>query len=368
MTTQDGLRHLKVPTLSFDINNPRLSEYQLSSNASEAEVVKLLWDVMDVRELVLSIEASGFFSHEPIIVSEEHDSKVVIEGNRRLAAVKLLSNPGLAEELNISVPAISKSAQIALNKLPCLIDSRENAWKYLGFKHVNGPAKWSSYAKSQYIADVHRKYNVALEDIARQIGDTHGTVQRLFRGLMVIEQAERIKAFDREDRYNRHFSFSHLYTGIGYDGIGSFIGLRSEAEENVDPVPEENSDRLRELCIWLYGSKRDEIRPVIKSQNPDLRLLDAVVADREAVAALRAGTELTVSFEISRPSSTVFEDSLHAAKRGLEKARSLVSTGYDGSGQLLAVADDVAELASDLYNEMNRKHSPSGRHRRAGGN
>ena len=40
------------------------------------------------------------------------------------------------------------------------------------------------------------------------------------------------------------------------------------------------------------------------------------------------------------------------------------STGYDGSDQLLRVADDVAELANDLYSEMYEKNSPR-RERRA---
>ncbi len=364
MTSEEALRRIRVSDLTFDLKNPRLSEYELSPNPTETELVSLLWDTMDVRELVLSIEASGFFSHEPIIVTYEGEKTIVIEGNRRLAAVKLLLNPDLATELKVDIPQISEKDRNELRELPFIADTRENAWRYLGFKHVNGPAKWSSYGKSQYIADVHRKYKVRLEDIARQIGDTHKTVQRLFRGLMVIEQAERIKAFSREDRYNRHFSFSHLYTGIGYEGISSFIGLSSENDESEEPVPEEKKAELKDLCLWLYGSRKEDKRPVIQSQNPDLRRLDAVVANRESVAALRAGTELVLAFERSRPSSTVFEDSLHAAKRELEKARGLVSTGYDGSDQLLTVADDVAQLASDLYDEMYRKNRP--RKRRSG--
>ena len=364
MTTQELLPRVKVSDLDFDLKNPRLSGYDIDASATDADIIGLLWDAMDVRELVLSIQASGFFPHEPIIVAREDGKNVVIEGNRRLAAVRLLLQPELSRELKINVPTIIEDAKDALRELPCVEDTRENAWRYLGFKHVNGPAKWTSYGKSQYIADVHRTFGVPLEGIARQIGDTHKTVQRLFRGLMVIEQAERIRAFDREDRYHRHFSFSHLYTGIGYDGISSFIGLSPETEESEDPVPIGKKAELRDLCIWLYGSKRDDRRPVIRSQNPDLRQLDAVVANREAVAALRAGTELSIAFEVSKPSSTVFEDSLHAAKRDLEKARSLVSTGYDGSDQLLRVADDVAELANDLYSEMYEKNSPR-RERRA---
>ena len=117
--------------------------------------------------------------------------------------------------------------------------------------------------------------------------------------------------------------------------------------------------------LWLYGSKRAKTRPVIQAQNPDLRRLDAVVANRAAVAALRSGSELSVAFEISRPSTNVFEESLYAAKRELEKARSLLTTGYDGSPQLLAVAGDVADIADDLYREMESKSRPRRRRRTA---
>ena len=99
-----------------------------------------------------------------------------------------------------------------------------------------------------------------LKDIGKQIGDTHKTVQRLYRGLMVIEQAEKQKLFNREDRWRVHFSFSHLYTGIDYPGIGGFIGLRPLVDESSEPVPADKMGELRELCLWMYGSKKEESR------------------------------------------------------------------------------------------------------------
>ena len=310
---------------------------------------------------------AAFSNTKPLIVMGENGKNVVIEGNRRLAAVRALLNPTLVQAPEGAIPVIDRKAREELKRLPTIAGTREEAWRYIGFKHVNGPAKWSSYAKSEYIAKVHREFGVPLDEIASQIGDTHKTVQRLFRGMMVIEQAERMKVFNREDRSRRHFSFSHLYTGLDYPGIGQFIGLRPEGDEDPEPVPAANSDQLRELCLWLYGSKKEDRPPVIQSQNPDLRRLDSVVSNREAVAALRAGTGLARAFEISRPSSSVFEESLHAAKRELEKAHSLLSTGYDGSEPLLTVAEDVAVLASDLYDQMYRKRNPR-RNRRVGRN
>ena len=315
----------------------------------------------------MSIAASGFFRHEPLIVSQEDDKNIVIEGNRRLAAVNILLNPPSDETYSSDIPDITSEAKKALEELPTVVGSREETWRYLGFKHVNGPAKWSSYAKSQYIADVHRKFKIGLEDIARQIGDTHRTVQRLYRGLMVIEQAEQMEVFSREDRWHNHFSFSHLYTGITFPGISGFIGLRPETDEQSEPVPEAKERELRELCLWLYGSKREETRPVIQTQNPDLRHLDAVVANREALAALRNGNGLDFAYEASRPSSNVFEETLLAAKRNLEKARALLSTGYDGSEELLRAAGTVANIADDLYEEMERKRNPGRKKRYAEG-
>ena len=354
----ESIEWMNVSELAFDIRNPRLPEFDLTGTTPEVDVIRILWEAMDVRELVMSIEASGFFPHEPLIVAHEGGKNVVIEGNRRLAAVKLLLHPDLAEEVSAEVPVLSEERKEALNRLPIIRETREGAWRYLGFKHVNGPAKWGSYAKSKYVAGIHKNYGVSLEEIGRQIGDTHKTVQRLYRGLMVIEQAERQKLFNREDRWRMHFSFSHLYTGIDYPGIGRFIGLRPATDESPEPVPPDKMEELRELCLWMYGSRKEEKPPLVERQNPDLRYLESVVANKEAIVALRAGETLRSAYEISRPSSGVFEENLTASRRNLEKARSKLSAGYDGSEKLLRIAGTVLTIAEDLYNEMERKHTP----------
>ena len=349
----EEIKLLPVSDLAFDLKNPRLAEFDVVEN--EAGIIKVLWDTMDVQELVLSIVASGYFQHEPVIVSKESGRNVVIEGNRRLAAVKLLLNPAIGKDLGAKIPDISNELRKSLRRIPVSFNSRKGAWRYLGFKHVNGPAKWGSYAKSKYIADIHRNYRVPLDDIARQIGDTHNTVRRLYRGLMVIEQAEKVGAYQRSDRWRGHFAFSHLYAGLQYSGVSAFLDLRSASDEVRDPVPADKKAELRELLVWMYGSKSEKKPPVIQSQNPHLRQLDAVLANTEALAAMRTGAELSIAFEASRPSANVFEEALVVAKQNLEKARAALSNGYDGSKALLGIAGDVADLAYDLHEEMLRK-------------
>ena len=345
--------------LYFDPQNPRIAEFSAGNDLSEREIVKILWDVMGVEEIVLSIKASGFFEHEPLIATREDGRLIVIEGNRRLAAIRCILEPTLADYIGINKNLLFVPDEIknSLATVPVIVvNERKDAWKFIGFKHINGPAKWGSYAKAQYIALIKNEYEISLEQIASQIGDTHKTVQKLYQGLQVIEQAERTKKFDRADINAPRLYFSHLYTGLSYEGIKEFIGIKDVSEEVSSPVPDNKLDNLGELLIWLFGSASKEIEPVIQSQNPDLRRLEAIVKNKEAIYALRDGVQLLVAYEISQPKDETFEQSLLEAKRALQKAQSYQTEGFDGrDATMLKLAASVAKIADELYDGMEKK-------------
>jgi len=345
--------------LSFDNQNPRIAEFSLGNDLSEQEIIKILWSVMGVEEIVLSIKASGFFEHEPLIAVVENGKNIVIEGNRRLAAVKCILEPELADYIGINKNTLYVPDEIktALATIPVIfVNERKDAWKFIGFKHINGPAKWGSYAKAQYISLIKNEYHITLEEIASQIGDTHKTVQKLYQGLQVIEQAEHIGKFDRTDINAPRLYFSHLYTGLSYEGIKEFIGIKDVSEEVENPVPEGKQDNLEELLLWMFGSKKREQEPVIQSQNPDLRRLEAVVKNKEATYALRDNVPLVLAYEISQPKDETFEQSLLEAKRALQKAQSYQTEGFDGKDEaMLRLAASVAGIADELYDIMEKK-------------
>lgn len=351
--------HIPADELSFDYRNPRIAEFNYNENTPEKEIIRTLWNVMGVEEIVLSIKASGFFQHEPLIALEEGGKKVIIEGNRRLAAVKCILHPEIADfvPINRNSLLVDKAISETLSVLPIIIvKNRKAAWKFIGFKHINGPAKWGSYAKAQYISEIKNEYEVPLEDIASQIGDTHRTVQKLYQGLQIIEQAERRGKFDRNDITANRLYFSHLYTGLTYEGFKDYLGLKDISEELKDPVPEGKLDHLEELLTWIFGSKKKEIEPVIQSQNPDLRYLEGVLRSQEALYALRDRVPLQQAYELSQPKSETFEQSLLEAKRSLQKAQSYLTEGFDGKNEsLLRQAGTVADIADELYQSMETK-------------
>lgn len=346
-------QQIQFKQINLDFQNPRLSEFGIDSKSTEDEILQILWDEMAVNEIVYSVVSNGFWDYEPLIVIENDAKYVCVEGNRRLAAIKLIH-----DSRGINIPKhltekISKNLLSETDKLPCIvIDKREDAWKFIGFKHVNGPAKWGSFAKAKYIGQVHNEYGISIKDIAYQIGDTHKMAQKLYQGLMVLEQANSLGVFDYDDIQANRIYFSHLYTGLQREGIIKYLKIKNAEEENKNPVPIDRKKELGQLLEWMFGSKKNEKPSVIKSQNPDLKYLDEVLQNKEATHALLAGEPLTYAHELSRASDALFEENILAAKRGLQKARAYLSIGYGGEEQLLKVAGSVAKLSDDLYNEM----------------
>jgi hypothetical protein len=354
-----GYEKAKITSLSLDARNPRLIQYGLTPKSTENEIIRTLRDHMDLGEVAMSIAASGYWDHEPLFVTTERGKHIVIEGNRRLAAVKLLRDANLREQMKVSdFPEISETRRTALNELPIVrVKKRTDAWRYLGFKHVNGPAKWPSYAKAQYIAFVRKTAHESLENIADQIGDKHNSVQRLYRALMVIEQAERKKVYSRKYVFRKRLAFSHLTTALDYEGFAAFLKLSDQGNESPNPVNRSRIKQLGEVCRWLWGDSRDETPPIIESQNPDLRRLAAVLLNEEATTALRTTSNLDEAFQVTKGDDVVFAEALQQAKVFLTRAAGRVSAGYRGEKHLLELADVLAGIASDLYDAMLKKES-----------
>jgi hypothetical protein len=129
-----------------------------------------------------------------------------VEGNHRLAAVKILRDAKLQQKLRATdVSPLSSEVREQLNLLPVRIyPDRKSLWTYVGFRHVNGPLTWDSWSKAEYIAQVHNKFGISLDEIAESIGDKHQTVKRLYQGLMVLNQATEQAGYNLDDRSKKH--------------------------------------------------------------------------------------------------------------------------------------------------------------------
>ncbi len=358
------LKKVPVSLLELDAENPRLASS--SKTKRQFDLLQTLWTEMDVAELVDSIAENGFFQEEPLFVipkSEGHEDGpfVVVEGNRRLAAVLILTNDDYRKKLGATDTRTANATERArLQELPVSIyKTREQLWAYLSFRHINSPRPWDAFSKAKYIARVHEEYGVPLDDIAIRTGDRHSTVERLFRGYKVIQQAESQGQFNVEDRWRNKFYFSHLYTALDYEEFQAFLGIKPDSSLRDNPVPKSKLDNLQLVMLWLYGKRSGNIEPVVQKQNPDLGMLRDVLSKKSALSALRSGYGLSRAHEISIGDDRRFIDALTSAKEELQRARAVVANGFDGDGELMLVIKDIFALATALRDDMERIGRPA---------
>jgi hypothetical protein len=221
----------KPDDLELDRHNPRFGGDDVpAGRKGEATIIKRLLDDADLSELIESIAANGYLDLEPLFVVVEKDKNIVVEGNRRLAAVKLLREPKLAQDVGVHLPVVASGLRKTLDQVHGIkLSSREEARQLIGFKHINGTHKWDSYAKARFATEWYRKERVngaTLADIARSLGDRHDTVQRLVQGVFVLDQASKYNLFEPDQRYpGRIFYFSHLYTALTRPEYRAFLEL-----------------------------------------------------------------------------------------------------------------------------------------------
>ena len=359
-----------VERLRLDRGSPRLVGE--AAEAPDEWIVARLYRSADLEELLQSMSANGYLDIEPLVVMGDVDADdgglIVLEGNRRLATLRLLREPALVrriastEHVRISVPAVDDSLRATFDHVSVYrVASRRRARAFIGFKHMNGPAKWDAYGKARFAADWYRAGRAdgtGLEQIAAAIGDRHDTVKRMVAAMYVLEQAEREGLFEIEGRHTVKFNFSHLYAALSRSQYMAYLGLGLDWARNdptPDPVPRERLDALRRVLVWIYGSKSDDVRPVVQMQNPDIERLGEVLADAEARHALEQTGSLAQAHASTETVDERFISSLLHSRETIGDAGGLLRA-YDGRDKsLLDVAEDVKETADSVYLSMVQK-------------
>ncbi|MGV2292093.1 ParB/Srx family N-terminal domain-containing protein [Trinickia sp. YCB016] len=350
----------------FDRDNPRLMTGDEHSTVDDVAIVSAYREIAALDELVASIYTNKYLDLEPLIViGPDNGPFTVLEGNRRLAAIKVLQDRQLAQKAKVSVPQkIPADVLKSLEAVTCYrVAKATDAEAFIGFKHINGPHRWDAYAKAQFVATWYRRERssgLTIDRIAFQTGDTNNTIRDYIGAIFVLEQAQKRKLFDISNRSNNgRFAFSHLYTALGRKEYLEFLGLESgwNAAPSDTPIKKDYLDNLEETLLYLYGSKTDDKKSLIESQNPDLRKLGMCLVNSRALTKLRNGATLTVSYaEIDGAGQ--FNEALVLAESKLDTAMRLIAK-YDHDPEILVVAEDILQKAQFIYKFMSESNAKS---------
>ena len=349
-----SVAHTSVELLDFDSLNPRLPKYL--NKDDENDVIDWMLKEANIVELMGSIGEQGYFDGEPLIVVPSKAKAKhfeVVEGNRRLTAVKLLLNPELAMTRKAAVLDAAKTAGHKPTELPVLkFNSRDEVLRYLAYRHITGIEPWNPLQKARYLKQLASsgdfkklKKDELRRRLAKEIGSNSNYVARLLAGLAVYEAIEDSNFFNITGLDEKTISYSVLTTALTYDNLSKHIGLKGPTDDEVTGLA---TKELKELTSWLFEENSEGQTRLGESRN--LQKLARVVVEPKAVEKFRAGRPLAEADLLTSGPVEAFRTSLSEAKARLETARDcvhLIEKFSTEDGDLLKEIQKLSRLLSN---------------------
>lgn len=176
------IKNLLVADLQIYIENPRFDPVEDQRQA----ITTMLEDQEDkIYRLADDIVNVGLNPSElPIVIQNEADEKkyIVLEGNRRITAIKLLNNPKLADDSFKTIRGkkfkklTERFSQQPINRVSCVIFYHSaDAFRWIRLRHTGenegiGTSKWDAHQVARFDARVSGKASSSLQviDFLRQ--------------------------------------------------------------------------------------------------------------------------------------------------------------------------------------------------------
>ena len=183
--------------LFLDPHNPRLGAEKIAKTLDPDTLLDEMRD-WELEELAVSFLESGFWPQEALLVVKEklygETCLVVVEGNRRLAALKYLQLTAAGKPPTPKWKEFvgEKKIKPALfEEIPYLIaGSRGEVSGYLGFRHVSGIKEWDPPEKAAFIAKMIDEQDLTYEQVMRRIGSKTEPVRRNYISHRILLQMQ----------------------------------------------------------------------------------------------------------------------------------------------------------------------------------
>lgn len=352
-----------VGDLLFDPQNPR--HPKSLEGVDEPALIDWMVENASIIELMNSIGEQGYFPGEPLMVVPSTHQKGkfdVVEGNRRLTAVKLLANPKLGSKRKAAITQAAATAKFKPSSVPCQVyERREDLLHFLAFRHVTGIKPWDPLMKARYLRQLGESPSFKQLDakekqkrLAREIGSTPNYVARLLAGLAVYEELEERNFFGITSLEGEGDRYSVLTTAVtSYTSIAKYIGLESATDANRANL---KKARLENLARWLF-----EREPGKKARVPEsraLQQLNRVVANAAALHRFERGGTLQEADLLTEGPLEAFRSAISEARSRLEIAMEIVHKTKGITDADVEAVHDIRQLVNALHGAARATRTP----------
>jgi hypothetical protein len=271
-----------------------------------------------LKDLRNSILANGYVPLERIIVAPySHKSRayVVVEGNRRVAALKSI----LRDERE-GVITLTKEQKKSFSRIPAAIMQTEggqfqNAERLImGIRHIAGPREWGAYQQAHLILELKDEEGKDFKEIGDHLGISAIEVARRYRAMKALKAMENDELYSdaADPKFYRLFhelvSLPNVRVKFGWNQEEEMFDDEDKSREFFELISPQDPDT--EAKLKTYADVR-RLRTIIGIASAEASLSDP---DQTLADALRLASTPTSS-EIS-----IFADELDRFERSASAA------------------------------------------------
>jgi hypothetical protein len=239
-------------------------------------------EAFELESLKESIASNGFVPVEQIVVERHEQSGlyVVVEGNRRTAAIK-----SLLEEHEEGARLLSDRVLASLKDISVVeivgTQAERKAYQQtlMAIRHVAGVKEWGPYQQARLIVELYEKEK-NFTNVAKRIGISNKEVARRYRASKALEQMEVDEEFNQ---YAGPELYVFFHEAISQPKVREWLGFSDETFKA-------ESDSARRVFYELL-SPRDVDGKVLpkklQSANSQVRLLKEIVDKPQALEILQ---------------------------------------------------------------------------------
>ena len=343
-------RRIRLKNLHLDPNNYRLiheadqvpvSEEKIKGKTVAQRTFRLLAGEKNqhIQDLLDSFKANGYLPVDQIQVRELGSGHyVVVEGNRRIAALKLLESEYDQKGIDLGKldPAIFSRVPVVLYE-----DADEmHHLTLMALKHISGNRKWGEWNQAKLLEKMHSTYKLDGNEICRRVGISKVELKRSLRALSLVEQYQKSDYGDQfnESRFpifreavrnsslkNWLYWDDQVFKATNLENRELFFSLLSR-----EPDEEEDDAGYNEKYLEAAITKRD-----------DVVLFSKILKDKQALENLRNTRDLNAAYRVS---DLVFKERQQLAIKSLLNDVGTLSQLAIQSEQLPDLEDALGKL------------------------
>ncbi|WP_238351809.1 proline-rich domain-containing protein [Brevibacillus brevis] len=226
----------------LDKQNPR---FVVINDNSEATIRKYMSMYEDVCQLAEGINNNrGLLLGERIVVIEENDQYVVMEGNRRTVALQFLLNRDLIPDgFQHKVPFVSNETLANIKEIEIdVAPNRQYAIALMAKRHIQGVKDWKPLAKKQFFASMFNDGST-VEELSMRTGIKVSEIRKDIRDYKLLlkvssEYKQEHPEFDEDlitykiDPFLRIFSASQQINGVSRKP-SDILKMKYDLQENT---------------------------------------------------------------------------------------------------------------------------------------